>query len=462
MTKMDTADTVDTADRAAVPVLACDVDEVVASLVPEWLRRYRDEYGDTLTPEGCTTWNLVDHVHPRCGSRIYDYLNCPDLYDHVLPVPGALDGIQALREDGVRVVFVTSANIHQAGNKLRWLARHGFLTLEHGTISPDYIVAHDKSAIRADAMLDDGPHNLKGFTGKKILFDQPHNRSCGDYPRARGWDEAVQRVREALGFAAPPSSIPLVAFAGVARAGKDESARALTARGYALGAIGDVIKHRAKLGGPAQAARVAAWIQENESGPGVSGVVASALLGWLKIYQEEIDPFTQDDAQKAQIRTYLERLGEAFYDEVLEAYLSTLPSRAVNSRLVRVAEAQAWVAQGGVILEVYRPGREPASDWERDRLAELRASGLVEGTILNGCVGPAGEISLPRDIVPPIFTAGGTIEGLRRIVRYAVFDVIPALRAAGIGPEAGRAAAREERVTDYLKSHPIPAVPDAA
>jgi 5'(3')-deoxyribonucleotidase len=156
-------------------VIAVDVDDVVADLITEWLRRYNRDYQDTLTQEHIKAWEIDRFVKPECGTAIFQYLASRTLYDCVKPVYGALEGVQRLRLAGHRVVFVTSSNAVQAGRKMQWLQRHGFLGDSHE--QPDYYVANDKSLIAADLLIDDRPKNVERFPGRTILFARPHNEA---------------------------------------------------------------------------------------------------------------------------------------------------------------------------------------------------------------------------------------------------------------------------------------------
>ncbi len=141
---------------------------------------------------------------------------------------------------------------------------------------------------------------------------------------------------------------PLIAFAGYARAGKDVAASALVEIGYTRIAFGDVIK-----------AQLDELIQTH--------------LGF--------SAFTENDFEKGKIRQLLEVWGDTNYDAILAEVMSKLPRMAVNSRLVRIKEAEAWTGRGGMIVEIRRPGWGPASQWERDRLEELKERKLIVTSI---------------------------------------------------------------------------------
>jgi hypothetical protein len=143
---------------------------------------------------------------------------------------------------------------------------------------------------------------------------------------------------------------PLIAFVGYARTGKDEAAKTLIAAGYSRVCFGDIIK-----------------MQLDE-------VIQKHL---------KFSAFTEISEEKAKIRRTLENWGEDNYDNIFAHFFNTLPTPSVNTRLCRVREGKEWVARGGTIVEVTRPGVGPETDWSRDRLEELRAEGLIARRIIN-------------------------------------------------------------------------------
>lgn len=142
----------------------------------------------------------------------------------------------------------------------------------------------------------------------------------------------------------------LVAFTGFAGAGKDEAAKWLSARGYKRHNFGDIIKKQ-----------IDPIVQEN--------------FGF--------SAFTEDRDQKAKIRRVLEEWGEANYQSIMDEYFADLTPPAVNTRLVRVQEAEAWKARGGRIIEVRRANLQAATQWEYERLRELHAGGFIDSVIGN-------------------------------------------------------------------------------
>lgn len=149
-------------------VILCDVDDVVADLLGEWIRRYNHDWGDALTRDDFTDWDCTKFVKPECGARFYRYIDQADIYREVKPIEYAQAAIETLRSNGHRVVFVT-AGVHPG--KYDWLRNYGFVDRPQ-----DYVIAADKSLVTGAALIDDRLETAKHYTlGRAILFGRPHN-----------------------------------------------------------------------------------------------------------------------------------------------------------------------------------------------------------------------------------------------------------------------------------------------
>lgn len=179
-----------------IPTILCDVDEVIADLLGEWVRCYNEAYDDDLSLDSLTSWDMSEHVKTECGKDIYAFLADKWIYTRVSPIYGAMQGVRELRRLG-RVVFVTSSNPATMHGKVRWLEHYGFLSDDPR--HSDLIIAHDKSLIRGDVLIDDGPHNVKAFPGDTILVDRPYNRDLTHPYRATSWEEIVELTAKIVG-----------------------------------------------------------------------------------------------------------------------------------------------------------------------------------------------------------------------------------------------------------------------
>jgi 5'(3')-deoxyribonucleotidase len=195
-------------------LIACDVDDVVADLSAAWYGAYNQDYGDALKPDAVASWDLHLYVKQECGAKIYDYLLDPHLYERVEPVKGAIEGVQRLMQMGHEVVFVTANVYGMTDQKARWLERHGFVRGDGRQLflPRELVVARDKSLLDADLLIDDGPHHVVSWVGRRrrraLLFDRPHNRKLDDEvpsafwaycTRVCSWEEIVAEVGKLLG-----------------------------------------------------------------------------------------------------------------------------------------------------------------------------------------------------------------------------------------------------------------------
>jgi 5'(3')-deoxyribonucleotidase len=167
--------------------IAVDVDDVLADLHREWILRYNRDFNDNLTVNDMKDWKLSEAVKPEAVPQLFEYLKDDDLYDAIVPIEGAKEGVRTLKEMGFRVVYATACVEGMADKKINWLLEHGFLHekdpwLGAVGIYGDFVSAGDKSLVHADYLIDDREDYVKNFTaGTGILFDRPCNRNV-DYP----------------------------------------------------------------------------------------------------------------------------------------------------------------------------------------------------------------------------------------------------------------------------------------
>jgi 5'(3')-deoxyribonucleotidase len=187
-------------------VVVVDVDEVVASLIPTWVRALRAKHPECPNPIGnptWDTWDIKDQI-PECyHGTLLELLETHEIYEDVQPVQDSLQAVQLLRTLGCRVVFATSVVVGHAGAKLRWLVKHGFLETERHCY--DYVETSDKALIRGDLLIDDRPKNCQKFlrangpTSALLFMPRYINFKYRlDFPAAQNWTQAVDFTQALL------------------------------------------------------------------------------------------------------------------------------------------------------------------------------------------------------------------------------------------------------------------------
>ena len=183
--------------------IGIDVDGPLARLGVEWLRRINALAGTNYTTKDLTQWSM-GHLWPGHEHEIMAILQDIDLYDYVDPEEGARDGVRLLAMIG-SVSFVTDCPGDQAGRKIKWLERHGFLdhaarvfAIRNGARSGSL----GKGLVRVDFLIDDNPDNLlevEGFCGRGILWSNnntPFNHDAaasGRWPVISSWSDEELR-----------------------------------------------------------------------------------------------------------------------------------------------------------------------------------------------------------------------------------------------------------------------------
>lgn len=179
------------------PIIAIDVDGVVADLHTEWLAKYNRDYGDTMKVDQITDWEIHKLVKPECGKRIYQYIDDPYIYDTVKPIPRARYSVRMLGEMGFSVIFVTTVTKNTRGRKLQWLIDHEFV--QEYNANDRYIETDNKGIVKFDLLLDDKPENIEFCPGRGILFSRPWNATAAitekRLPSVHTWDEFLRIVK---------------------------------------------------------------------------------------------------------------------------------------------------------------------------------------------------------------------------------------------------------------------------
>lgn len=150
-------------------VIDIDVDGVLLDLYELWYGAYNYAWGDNLHIDKVHSWDV--HLYCRGGKQVYKYIT-PDLYEHMMPIPGAVYCTRLLaRRYKVRALTsCTDATFPAKVARLRQL----FPWIEE--VRRKDTNKHEMGDI--ELLIDDGAHNFEGGTYAGLLFDYAHNRSA--------------------------------------------------------------------------------------------------------------------------------------------------------------------------------------------------------------------------------------------------------------------------------------------
>lgn len=180
-------------------LILCDMDGVLVDVQSRThLPLLNEKFGTGYTLEDLERFDYFEYMPEEHAQFMIDCWHREDLYDGVSPEPGAMEGVEQLRELG-RVVVVSSPMDGHGTSKLRWLTDHGFSR-------DNRVLAKDKALIDIEGalLIDDGPEFLREHRGPKIVFDRPWNRhlEISHWPytaRAHSWSDVVTLAHTFLG-----------------------------------------------------------------------------------------------------------------------------------------------------------------------------------------------------------------------------------------------------------------------
>lgn len=132
-----------------------DLDSIIVDLLPTWLGLYNKDYDDDLAIGDIHAWATHKYVKAECDLKVYEYLRQPGLFRNLPPLPGAIEGVRALLEQGHSVHIVTAAPDGSATEKIEWV-KEWLPFLDPKRV----IICYDKFLVDGDVLVDDSPNNL--------------------------------------------------------------------------------------------------------------------------------------------------------------------------------------------------------------------------------------------------------------------------------------------------------------
>lgn len=194
--------------------ILCDLDGICADLLTPWLEIYNREIlrpasdRSPLKVEDIVDWDIGNFVPAEHKQALYDIISRPGLYESLKPLPGAIDGLEALRKAGHEVIIVTAgAKGHNtAAEKLSWCRTH--LGLKRQSV----IIAHRKEMVKGDLFIDDSPEKIDAYRAAWpdtpiLTIAYPYNARCDFNFRVHSWQDTksawlgIVRTVDALSIA---------------------------------------------------------------------------------------------------------------------------------------------------------------------------------------------------------------------------------------------------------------------
>lgn len=137
--------------------IALDMDSTVYNLHTPWLSWLKNTHNEECTVEQIETWDW--HNQLKCGTKVYDFLDTEGAFLTCSLLPGAFDAINLVASWGFKQFFVSTVKTKQGAWEKQQAIKRDFPELASRVL----ISSGDKDMIRADVLVDDGPHNIEAF-----------------------------------------------------------------------------------------------------------------------------------------------------------------------------------------------------------------------------------------------------------------------------------------------------------
>jgi 5'(3')-deoxyribonucleotidase len=183
-------------------ILGVDLDGVCGDYTSAFREVVARERGiDPSTLGDQRSWDFVEWgIEPDDFNELHRVAVLEHHMFRTMPVvDGAAEALWRLSDAGVWIRLITHRLYVNWGHAVVLEDTAAWLDTA-GIPYRDICFLGQKPQVEADAYLDDAPHNIVALQEQgniAIVFDQPYNQGI-DGPRARGWVEVEQIVRELL------------------------------------------------------------------------------------------------------------------------------------------------------------------------------------------------------------------------------------------------------------------------
>jgi 5'(3')-deoxyribonucleotidase len=167
--------------------IGIDVDLTIVRSDLEWIRWLSEAQNDVeftydnLVDDygwGNVPYDLTKIVSYGCDEGVdpMNFWKSAYLYDHMKPIAGAVNIIQRWKDQGHKIVFISSCKGHHEKSKYNFIKRN---------FNPDGVIfTREKHFVDVDVMIDDRLDVLEKFKPKTatIQFDTPYLQSITRTP----------------------------------------------------------------------------------------------------------------------------------------------------------------------------------------------------------------------------------------------------------------------------------------
>ena len=162
--------------------IAIDMDGVLADVYSQFIKLHHEEFGETISLE-----SIYGKTEGEAFVNCRKYIQTDGFFRDAPLIEGCRNVFEQINHE--YELYLVSAALEfpwSLTQKVDWIKQHfPFIGWQQ------IVFCGSKQIVAADIMIDDHFKNLDHFSGKTILFTQPHNilRESGRHQRVNNWNE---------------------------------------------------------------------------------------------------------------------------------------------------------------------------------------------------------------------------------------------------------------------------------
>lgn len=173
--------------------LLMDVDGCLVDYVGGVINTIDEICGKKIARESLVNWDFLPELPLSVEEKVlfFSKLRSPGFCNALQMLPGAREGIQAVKKMGVEVIYVTSPWVSSP----TWCFERGNWLVDHGFASNHAEVIHTaaKHCVAGDFMVDDNPQNVQKWEahnqkGTGIIWRAPYNATAEGIKMGAFWE----------------------------------------------------------------------------------------------------------------------------------------------------------------------------------------------------------------------------------------------------------------------------------
>lgn len=177
-------------------IIALDLDCVINNLMEKTLEFYNTHNNKNIQMSDLTSYNFYDCIKKEDADGIVKLFKNKALWDSLMPIEGARDGLKKLVDDGHKVYIVTATAPENFSWKIQWIKKY------FPFFNPNNVIRMmDKSLFKCDVLIDDCLDQLLAHKMcYRVCLDYPWNRDITDFiydiRRCTNWKEILEAINQ--------------------------------------------------------------------------------------------------------------------------------------------------------------------------------------------------------------------------------------------------------------------------